>query len=110
LCLCILSVDKIIYLKTTHHKVPLESRLLYSEASNVLKNHTQKPSQIPLSGSQSNWVEGFNYNHLKKNKYSFSTPLPTRLHSSPESKQTAPFIGSPPTFPPKWSWLPLGRK
>lgn len=65
--------------------------------------HTQKPSQIPFSGSQSNWVEGFNYNHLQKNKYSCSTPLFTRLHSIPESKQTAFFIGlpSPPTFPPK---------
>lgn len=82
----------------------------------MLKTHTT--SQIPFSGSPSNWVEGFNYNHLRKNKYPFSTSLPhyTPLHSLEQTDSSFHWFHStlkirlsPPTSPPKWSWLPIRR-
>ena len=50
----------------------------------VLNIHTHTASQIPFSGSLSNWVEGFNYNHLRKNKYPFSASG-TKLSSLPST-------------------------
>lgn len=83
----------------------------------VVKN-THTTSQIPFSGSLSNWMEGFNYNHLRKNKYPFSASLPhyAPVHSFEQTDRSFHWLYSllkirlfPPTSPPKWGWLLSGE-
>lgn len=62
----------------TIHTVPPESKFSTKKAARFICDvkNTHTTSQIPFSGSPSNWVEGFNYNHLRKNKYPFFASLP----------------------------------